>query len=243
MPISAASGTCTSTPVPPPPLDGVQTVQAAPQSSSGGTITTAVPKHSEPEAEKECVRIVIPPVSVTEDSGFITHLVDLINTGYTGAEAGLFSPQYRRTNTKELPEIIHKGELGIAYRISPSRDGNTQLIPPRSVVGCVRILQLSDTTGGFGMLVCDPTFRGTGTGRDLVKFAEERCKELGKTIMQCELLVSTEFLHPFKVRMQSWYERMGYVVIRHGDFNEDYPHLGPHLITRCDYKVFTKALA
>ncbi len=93
------------------------------------------------------------------------------------------------------------------------------------------------------MLVCDPDYRGSGAGKKLVEFAEEHCKNvLGKSVMQCELLVSTEFEHPFKVRMHAWYERMGYKVVRSGDFGAEYPHLKPCLVTDVEFRVYEKPL-
>lgn len=76
-----------------------------------------------------------------------------------------------------------------------------------------------------------------------MEFAEEHCKTvLGKSVMQCELLVSTEFEHPFKMRMHAWYERMGYKVVRIGDFGGEYPHLKPCLVTDVEFRVYEKPL-
>ena len=93
------------------------------------------------------------------------------------------------------------------------------------------------------MLVCDPSFRGSGAGKKLVHFAEEHCRDgLGKEVMQCELLVSTEWDNPFKVRMHGWYERMGYRVVRKGDFAEEWPQFGVHLVSKVEFRVYEKAL-
>ncbi|KAK0725266.1 hypothetical protein B0H67DRAFT_550873 [Lasiosphaeris hirsuta] len=196
------------------------------------------------ETPPEPVQIAIPDPSITADTALIARLTELVNIVYTGAEEGLFSPAYRRTNEAELRQLLNDGVLALAWVGAPTVSSTPapSTIPASALVGCVRITSLSPTHGDFGMLVCDPAFRGSGTGRDLVRFAEEACRAAGKTVMQCELLVSVEFSHPFKTRMQGWYERMGYRVVKNGDFGADYPHIAPHLITKTEYRVFEKGL-
>jgi ribosomal protein S18 acetylase RimI-like enzyme len=183
----------------------------------------------------------------------VARLTSLINTVYTAAEQGLFAPTYQRTSEDEIRQFLRKRELALAYRrtLPFLADTNPQIpIVPTpeaaaadSLVGCIRIVDLSPTHGDFGMLALDPAARGAGAGRALVRFAEERCRAgLGKTVMQCELLVSRVFEHPFKARNQAWYERMGYRVVRAESFGKEHPHLAPHLITETELRVFEKAL-
>ncbi|KAK3937380.1 hypothetical protein QBC46DRAFT_392927 [Diplogelasinospora grovesii] len=247
------------TPIP-PALSSVPLSQPPPPPPaviSNGTTTTAGTSST---AAEENIKIAIPDPSIVSNTALISELTHLINTVYTAAEEGLFSPAYRRTFSDEVVSLVQKGELALAWRASlpppntfslPSSDNNSDNnnsnsknddVKLGSIVGCVRIHSLSPSHGDFGMLVCDPALRGSGTGRSLVRFAEQHCKEQGKTTMQCELLVSIEFDHPFKRRMQGWYERMGYKVVRHGDFNAEYPHIAPHLVTQCEYRVFEKPL-
>ncbi|KAK0609937.1 hypothetical protein B0T17DRAFT_545564 [Bombardia bombarda] len=215
-----------SNPTPIPPSLAIQQPPPPPPSANG---TTA--------AKPEAVSIAFPDISITQNPALIARLTDLVNTVYTVAEEGIFSPAYRRTNAAELISIIQAGELALAWRDSATPDS------PEALAGCVRIWPLSPTHADFGMLVCDPALHGAGTGRALVRFAEDHCREkLGKTVMQCELLVSVDFDAPFKVWIQAWYERMGYRVVRIGDFGGDYPHIAPHLITRVEYRVFKKGL-
>jgi hypothetical protein len=60
--------------------------------------------------------------------------------------------------------------------------------------------------------------------------------------MQLELLVPRDWSHPTKEFTRDWYTRMGYRVVRTGRFDEDYPHLVPHLATPCDFLIFLKDL-
>lgn len=199
-----------------------------------------VPQLSEPISAPtivaaEIAHIAIPPISIVGNEALIIRLTELINAAYTSAEEGIFSPAYRRTDTAEVSEYIRRGELALASR--PGQELSSQ-----SLIGCVRAVQLSADRGNFAMLVCDPAARGAGAGRELVRFAEERCRARGGTVMQCELLFTVEFTHPVKARMQAWYERMGYKVVRNGDFAVEYPHISEHLITPTEYRILEKKL-
>ncbi|KAK4238198.1 hypothetical protein C8A03DRAFT_33804 [Achaetomium macrosporum] len=213
------------------------------------------------KAEPQPVQITIPDASVAENAALVARLTDLINTVYTETEEGLFAPSYRRTSRDEVRQLLLRRELALAYlsRVSPSHSdtspattttSTTSPNPPFTdtdtdtlVIGCIRIHSLSPTHGDFGMLACDAAYRGLGAGRALVRFAEAHCRAvLGKTAMQCELLVARAFEHPFKARNQAWYERMGYRVVGRLDFAREYPDLAGHLVTEGELRVFEKAL-
>jgi len=110
------------------------------------------------------------------------------------------------------------------------------------VVGAVRVQRLEDGAGEFGMLVAAPEERGTGIGRDLVAFAEDWARERGLPRMHLELLVPRGWEHPVKEFLRGWYTRIGYRVVREGDFAADHPALVPHLACPCDFLVFRKDL-
>jgi hypothetical protein len=61
--------------------------------------------------------------------------------------------------------------------------------------------------------------------------------------MQLELLVPTTFEHAFKSRMQAWYQRRGYRVVKLGSFDQEYPALAVHLVGPVEYRIFHKDLA
>ncbi|KAK3312974.1 hypothetical protein B0H66DRAFT_383734 [Apodospora peruviana] len=207
------------------------------------TTSTRGPFNTQPT-----VLVAMADPSLASDEAFINHLTKLVNEVYTAAEEGIFNSEYRRTNLSELRKLILNSELALAWQTAPVVQTTTAAPPPTDdslLIGCARIQSVPDqpTHGVFGMLVCDPKFRGAGAGRDLVRFAEHYAKnKLRKTVMQCELLVSTEFTHPFKARMQEWYERMGYKVVRIGDFGKECPHLKPCLVTDVEFRVFEKPL-
>ena len=156
-------------------------------------------------------------------------LTDLINRVYLDAEKGLWAEHAERTNPAEVRTLVRAGEIAVA------RDGTT-------VTGSVRVQQLSDDLGEFGMLVADPARRGTGIGRNLVAFAEQWARDRGLRWMQLELLVPRAWEHPTKEFARAWYTRVGYVPVRLGRFDEDFPHLAPLLGTPCDFLVMHKDL-
>jgi ribosomal protein S18 acetylase RimI-like enzyme len=202
------------------------------------------------KAESQRVQISIPESCAADDVALVARLTDLINAVYTETEEGLFAPSYRRTSHGEVRQLLVRRELALAsiHLVSPPSHSDPEKIEPavsdtKTVIGCIRIVSLSPTHGDFAMLACDAAYRGRGAGRALVRFAEEHCRAvLGKTAMQCELLVSRAFDHPFKARNQAWYERMGYRVVGRLDFATEHPHLAGHLVTEGELRVFEKAL-
>lgn len=163
------------------------------------------------------------------DEAFVTEVTDLVNTVYADGEKGIWAEGTRRTDAAEVASIIRAGELGVARR------GGV-------VLGAVRVRLLPSGEGEFGMLAAHPDHRGTGLGRELVAFAENWARARGVRTMQLEVLFPNEWEHPVKAFLRDWYIRSGYLVVRKGDFAEDYPALVPHLATPCDYLIFNKAL-
>ncbi|GAA3625636.1 GNAT family N-acetyltransferase [Lentzea roselyniae] len=168
-------------------------------------------------------------VTFTDDAGLAAEIAELVNRVYAEAEAGLWLDGAARTSEAEVADLIHAGQIAVV------RAGER-------VVGAVRVQQLGDGLGEFGMLVAAQEERGTGLGRDLVSFAERWGRERGLSRMQLELLVPRTWNHPVKDFLRAWYTRIGYRVVRTGDLGEDYPALVPRLACPCDFLVFHKAL-
>jgi ribosomal protein S18 acetylase RimI-like enzyme len=134
-----------------------------------------------------------------------------------------------RTKVDEVAGLIRTGEIAVA-RLDDR------------IVGSVRVQRLDERTGEFGMLVADPADRGVGVGRELVRFAEQKCRADGLGTMQLELLVPRDWTHPVKEFLAAWYTRIGYRVVRTGTIDEAYPELAPHLATPCDFVIYEKDL-
>jgi GNAT superfamily N-acetyltransferase len=163
------------------------------------------------------------------DDHLVEVVIDLVNRVYATAEAGLWIDGATRTTIAEIRQMIAAEEIAVAC-------------VDEQVVGSVRIQQLDDDTGEFGMLVADPDRRGEGIGRDLVLFAEDLARRRGSSTMQLEVLLPRGWSHPTKEFLRAWYGRLGYTPVRAGSIDEAYPHLAPLLATPCDYVVYHKPL-
>ena len=179
----------------------------------------------------EAMTINFPDPSAADDAKFVNTLVGIINAVYTETEEGIFNPEYQRTHPAEVAGFIRRGELAVA---SLGQSGGP--------IGCIFIKLLSPTRGDFGMLALDSAHRGGGFGRQMVSFAEQHCRNVGCTVMQCELLYPTTFDHAFKARNQAWYLRMGYKIVKLGQFEKEYPALVQHLMGPVEYRIFEKPL-
>jgi GNAT superfamily N-acetyltransferase len=169
------------------------------------------------------------PAIGAADVGLVAEITDLVNRVYAGAEEGLWLDGASRTTEREIAALI-RGEQVAAARC----DGR--------LAGIVRVRRLDGDEGEFGMLVAAPEQRGVGIGRELVGFAERWARERGLARMQLELLVPQTWSHPVKEFLRDWYTRIGYRVVRTGNFDEDYPALAAQLATPCDFVIFHKDL-
>jgi GNAT superfamily N-acetyltransferase len=169
---------------------------------------------------------------------FLTHvapaqaqaIVDLVNQAYAESERGLWVDGAQRTNAREVATVAEAGELAVAQI-------NDRL------AGVVRIQQLDPDIGEFGMLATDPAVRGRGVGRDLVRFAEDICRERGTTTMQLKLLMPRHWVLDSKEALHAWYTRLGYEPAQVGlRMEDDYPELASQLADAADYGIYLKAL-
>jgi GNAT superfamily N-acetyltransferase len=170
------------------------------------------------------------PAGEADDRRVVGEIADLVNRVYAVAEEGLWVDGAARTTSSEVAEMVAAGEIAAARA-----DGR--------IIGSVRVQQLDDRVGEFGMLVADPARRGEGIGRELIRFAEELSRGRGLGVMQLELLFPRDWSHPAKEFLHAWYTRIGYEPARRGDLGDAYPHLAPLLATPCDFVIYEKPLA
>jgi GNAT superfamily N-acetyltransferase len=184
-----------------------------------------MPSHAGPSK----LRIEILPATAGKDQRLVDEITDLVNRVYDTAEAGLWVDGATRTTADEMHEMIAADQIALA-RVEDQ------------IVGCIRIRDLANGAGEFGLLAADPDHRGEGVGRELVGFAEERCRRRGLAVVQLELLVPRGWSHPTKEFLHAWYTRMGYQPVRRESIEESYAHLGPLLATPCDLVVYHRPL-
>jgi len=169
------------------------------------------------------------PVAVAGDSRLTAELTDLINDVYASAEKGLWVAGATRTTVERVTELVRTSQIAVA-RVA------------RQIVGCVRIQFLGGGVGEFGMLAVTPGSRGTGVGRELVRFAERAAQREKCDTMQLEVLVPRGWSHPSKEFLTDWYTRSGYKLARIGAIEESYPELAALLATPCDYMIYRRPL-
>jgi GNAT superfamily N-acetyltransferase len=165
----------------------------------------------------------------SHDRALVDRLTGLINDVYATAESGLWRNGAIRTTAADLTREIRAREIAVA-----TRNGD--------IVGSIRVHQVSDDTGEFGILVAAPDQRGTGVGRALIDFAEQRCRELGLRAIQLELLVPRDWTHPSKEFLKAWYGRRGYELVGTTTMDDAHPRLVPLLATPCVLEIREKAL-
>ncbi|KAI8947970.1 hypothetical protein F4801DRAFT_558566 [Xylaria longipes] len=181
------------------------------------------------------ISIEIPPASIADNEAFVRVLTEIINVEYRWGEAGVVVDGTQRTTISEVADQLRARQFSVAFLTSPSGH--------REAIGCIYVRKMSDTYGNLGLLAVRSEHHGSGLARDLVRFGEERCRRaFGVKTLQIELLVPTTFKSAHKVRLQAWYERMGYVLVSMGDFGADYPHMIPLLLGSVEYRVFEKDL-
>lgn len=212
------------------------------------TLTPTNATTPRPQADAN-IRIVIPPAAAADDKELVTSITEIVNEVYIETESDLFVPGYKRTENSEVANFLRAGQLAVAYLDEDASSGTSSgegssdvRILPRQVVGCVCIKRLSPTLGEFGMLALNPTYRGGGLGTRMAEFAENHSREQGCSKMQLEILIPLTFHHAFKTRLLKWYIRMGYQLVKLGDFVEDYPAIAPLLAGPTEYRVFEKPL-
>jgi GNAT superfamily N-acetyltransferase len=169
------------------------------------------------------------PAAAAKDTALVHELACLVNRVYAVAEEGLWAEGAPRTTPAEMAGLIGAGQIAVARA-------------KERIIGAVRIQRLDTGEGEFGMLVADPAHRGTGVGRELVRFAERWSHEQGVDTMQLEVLVPRHWAHPSKEFLKAWYTRVGYRPVRTGQFEESYPELAPILATPCDFVIYHKDL-
>lgn len=172
---------------------------------------------------------MILPAAAADDVALTAELTDLINGVYAVAEKDLWVDGAFRTTVERVTDLVRTGQFAVA-RVAGQ------------IVGCVRVQFFGDGVGEFGMLAVVPNRRGTGIGRDLVRFAERAARQEGCHAMQLEVLVPRGWSHPSKEFLTDWYTRSGFKLARIGAIEESYPELASLLATPCDYMIYRRAL-
>jgi len=98
----------------------------------------------------------------------------------------------------------------------------------------------------FGMLVVSEAHRGKRFGNFLIEACEQYAKADGCAAIRCEVLSPRDWVHPLKVRLHEYYQRLGYRR-QDGDFFEafflrQYNFLAEDLKCECKLEIYAKSL-
>lgn len=168
------------------------------------------------------------PSGASSNTVDIAHMTNMVNRVYAATEESIWRPGAVRTTVADMADLTNRGEIAVAQSMG-------------QIVGCVRVRQIDEETGGLGMLAVDDACQGTGTGRALIRFAEQKCQKEQFRKMQLELLVPQEGSHPTKVNLENWYVRIGYEPVYTEIIDASFPELMQMLAVPCQFVVFQKA--
>jgi GNAT superfamily N-acetyltransferase len=164
------------------------------------------------------------------DQVLVEGLVSVINAAYAVGEAGFWREGTTRTDPGEIAEAIRSGGM-----LAATLDDR--------LVGCAYVRPLDARTADLGLVSVAPDRWDGGIGRELVRSAEALTRSRGRSAMQLELLVPVGWTHPEKVKLRSWYTRLGYEEVRTAPFEEVAAHLAPQLAAPSEFLIFRKRLA
>lgn len=197
--------------------------------------------NSSTSRQQKAFTIAIPPEEAAGDDELVQYLTGLVNNVYSGSEDSFWTPGFKRTNAAEVREYLRTQALALAWRGGSSFSQRGDL--SHDLLGCANIKMFPhEQTGEFGMLACDPVSRGVGVGRELLRFAEDEARRRGATHMRLELLQGDGWRHDFKDRIEAWYTRNGYQLVRVDDVQKNWAVLVPLLAKPTVMKVFIKQL-
>src|SRR5262245_31336029 len=98
---------------------------------------------------------------VAANETLVEELVRIVNTAYAIGEAGIWLDGTTRTEPAEIADAIRNDGV-----LAATLDGR--------LVGCAYVRPLDATTADLGLLSAVPDRWGSGVGRELARFAEER---------------------------------------------------------------------
>lgn len=184
---------------------------------------------------------VIPPRTYADNSQLVAHITKFVNDVFEEDEGNLWDPDknFQRTNAQEVEQLLRLGELALICE-----DTADATLPAMSAcAGCGRLSWVDDRTGNISMIAVAQRLRSQGTGRALMLFAEEHFRAAGAKMVQVELLMPLTWSHPSKVRLEAWYRRMGYQMIREEGLHVLHPQLAPLLSGPSILKIWQKPLS
>ncbi|MFA8438451.1 GNAT family N-acetyltransferase [Pueribacillus sp. YX66] len=157
-------------------------------------------------------------------------ITNIVNRVYAVSEGDFWLPGVDRTTIEEIRGYTSKGEIAVARLMG-------------QIVGCIRVRRVDQEIGEFGLLAVDKNTQGEGIGRELVRYAEQKCQKEHLRKMQLELLVPKEGSHPAKTMLKNWYTRIGYKPIYTESLEALFPRLAKMQAIPSKFVIFQKELS
>lgn len=162
----------------------------------------------------------------------LKRLYEIIIIAYRETEKEVWGENYVRITLEEFKELIKLGEILIARN------------KENKVVGGIRCFHLREKTWSFSLLGADFNEKGKGIGRELIKAVEERAKANDGDTVNIEILRAKDIDTEFKLRLSSWYQRLGYEYVKAVDVFEVYdnPEKWARLVNHSVFDCYQKTL-
>lgn len=156
-------------------------------------------------------------------------LYDFLIIAYAVTEIEVWGPNYVRIEFEDYNLLIEKGEVLMAMY-----DGE--------VVGGIHFSRRGDVMYSFSLLCADFNKSGLGIGRALIEEVEKIAKSNGAEAIEIEILRPRGIEVPFKVRLNDWYEKLGYHYTSSENFALVRPEKAKKLVTPSDFDHYLKKL-
>ena len=124
-------------------------------------------------------------------------LYQIVIKGYELTEAEIWGPKYVRVFRHDYDELIKKGEILLA-----KYNGD--------IAGGIHTYQLNSQVYTFSLLASNFNLGGKGIGTALINAAEKQAINAGAQVIQMEVLRVKGLDTDSKLRLDSFYKRLGY---------------------------------
>lgn len=111
----------------------------------------------------QSIEIQMLPRNMSTNTKIMEHITNIVNNAFRTSEKGIWKNGTTRTTALETAEFTNNGEIAVAQLKG-------------KIVGCVRVQQVDQETGGFGMLAVDNKYQGNGIASKLVRLLNRSSK-------------------------------------------------------------------
>jgi GNAT superfamily N-acetyltransferase len=160
----------------------------------------------------------------------ISQAHEIMRIAYEMTEVEIWGENYVRLFLKEFTKLVEEGHIFVAYLNDV-------------IVGSIHIYQKDSKTYTFSLLSADLNLGGQGIGSALINRAEEEAIKNNASQIKIEILRVKGIDVPHKIRLHTYYERLGYKYTHSADSNCIIPDWKYKLLVKpSDFDFYTKKL-